>query len=368
MTTFLATQVWWVTLAVIAGSFVCTWVLIRIAHKTNVLDHPHGSEGGRKQHKAPTPLMGGVAIYSAFAIVLLLAVEFLPEFTSGYLLPKHVYGFLLGGFVLVVGGVIDDIWDLSPRLQILFPVAAALSVVASGIGIDFLTNPFGTGIDLTFLKLHLFSLEGRPYFFVVFADLFAFLWILGSIYATKFLDGVDGLVSGLTVIAGVVFFGLSVWIDAGQPETAFIALMLAAATLGFLVWNLPLPRARIFLGEGGSTLLGFLLAVLAILSGAKLATALLLLGLPLVDLILVIGRRLLAKKSPFQGDRRHTHFQLLALFRGSIWRTLLTLWGFVLVFGVAALLFEGRAKGVALILALFVAVLLGIFVVSRSRT
>ncbi len=366
MDAWLAHAAGWIFFGTVLFSILATGFVRLIATRMGVVDQPDPK--GRKQHTRPTPLMGGLGLYVAFAVAVLFAVGFAPGFLDGSSLKlKHVLGFLIGGLILVVGGAIDDRKNLSPRIQILFPMLAALAVILSGVGVTFLSNPFGRAIDLTGITVPILSWHGTPYFVVLFADVFAFLWILASVYATKFLDGMDGLVSGTAVIGGVVLFALSLKPEVDQPRTAYLALVLAAACLGFLVWNVPLPSARIFLGEGGSTFLGFALAVLAIISGAKLATALLLLGLPLADMIFVIIRRMIARKSPFVGDRRHIHFQLLSVYRGSVPKVLITIWSVVLTFGLLALFLSGRAKAIALLSALLFALLLAVFALRRAR-
>lgn len=358
----------------IALSVVVTGIVRRIALRLHVIDRPSSTKEGRKQHARPTPLWGGLAIYLVFCGALAMAsTDVLPSFyeTSPILL-KHVWGLMLGGLILMIGGMIDDKYDLKPWIQIVFPVAAAGVVIASGLGFTFLANPFGTGLDLTVWQIDVFTWNGDAYQLTPLADLFTFVWILVAVYATKMLDGLDGLVSGITVVSGVALFVLSLLLETQQPATAYIALSLAAATAGFLVWNGPFPQAKIFLGEGGSTFLGFVLAVLAIISGVKIGAVLLLLGLPLVDMMIVIVRRMLARQSPFQGDRRHIHFRLQMVFeharrqRASAY-AVYSMWGIVAVFGLAAVLFEGKTKALLLLVLVLVTTVLAIRLPKREN-
>jgi UDP-GlcNAc:undecaprenyl-phosphate GlcNAc-1-phosphate transferase len=167
-------------------------------------------------------------------------------------------------------------------------------------------------------------------------------------YATKFLDGLDGLVSGISVIGALSIAGLCLLTKFYQPDVASLALIMAGAFAGFLVFNVH--PAKIFLGEGGSLFAGFLLGVLAIISGSKFATTLLILGLAGLDLISVVFQRLFEKQhSIFQGDQKHLHFRLLkAGF--SYWGAVLFYWLIALFFGASALLMGTREKVIALVI------------------
>lgn len=275
-----------------------------VALRAGIVDIPNAN---RKIHRTPTPLLGGIAVILAFSSGVLLAWPFL---TQGYLLPKYLIGVLLGALILGIGGALDDRYALKPRQQIVFPVLAIICVIASGIGIDSIRNPFGEALRLDTMNVYLFSYHGLPYFLTLFADLFTFCWLLGMIYTTKFLDGLDGLVSGMTVIGALIIYAISLSSDVFQPETATLALITAAAFFGFLLWNWH--PARIFLGESGSVFSGFILGTLAIISGSKVATALLIIGIPMLDVLWVIVRRLfIERRSPLQADRKHLHLRLV---------------------------------------------------------
>jgi UDP-GlcNAc:undecaprenyl-phosphate GlcNAc-1-phosphate transferase len=317
------------------------------------------------QARAPVPLLGGVAIWCAFACTILLVLLISPDrLLGGYLLEKHLIGILLGGLLLMVGGVRDDLRSRTPAKQILWPLLASLCVIASGIGITYLSNPFGSTFRFDQLSITLFSYNDLPYRFVVFADLFAIVWLLVSMYTTKFLDGVDGLVSGISVIGMVILFFLSMSKTVGQPETALVALIGAGAFLGFLFFNFA--PAKIFLGEGGSLWAGFLLGTLAILSGGKIATALLILGIPMLDVIWVILRRLFSRVSIFHGDKKHLHFRLLDIGL-STRQAVLLLYCCSAVFGSATLFTEGKTKFFMLIAVVALMLLLGVMLLFRSK-
>jgi UDP-GlcNAc:undecaprenyl-phosphate GlcNAc-1-phosphate transferase len=150
----------------------------------------------------------------------------------------------------MVGGFLDDKYDLKPGQQIIFPALAALAVIAGGVGIEKVTNPFGGLLLLNALKIPVFTLGGITHYFVLVSDLFVFFWLMGMMYTTKILDGLDGLVAGVTAIGSFIIFLFTMTTKYYQPDVGLAALILSAACLGFLVFNWH--PAKIFLGEGGS--------------------------------------------------------------------------------------------------------------------
>lgn len=350
--------VWFPQLAALTliSSAVMSWALAggirRLALRKGWVDHPEAAPD-RKIHAEPVPLLGGLAVFGGFALTSIFLWNIL---TAGYLLPKHLLGLLVAGAVLMVGGVWDDIKNLKPSRQIVFPILACLIVVASGIDIHEITNPFGGTISLETISWTFFTWQDAPYRLVLWADLFGILWLLSTTYATKFLDGLDGLVAGVTAIGASALAVLSYRAPVLQPETALVALCLAGASLGFLIWNRH--PARIFLGESGSLFCGFTLGALAIISGGKIAIALLVLGVPLLDAAWVIFKRIRSGHSPFVGDSEHLHQRLFKLGlsqRQVAWILYLVTAGF----GYVGLFLQGREKVWALVVLLVVLVLLG---------
>ena len=322
---------------------ILTPLIIGFAKRWKILDLP---DQKRKTHSKPTPLLGGIAVYISFAVVVLVLSLGADKLFGGYMLPKHIFGFLAGGLILMIGGWLDDKYKLSPIKQIIWPILASVVIIFSGIGIDYIRNPFGDPLILDSWQIKLFIFNGVPYYFTVWSDLFTLLWLLGMSYTTKILDGLDGLVAGITVISSGVLFFLSISQTVAQPETALLAITLAGAALGFLIFNFN--PARIFLGEGGSVWLGFALGVLAIISGGKVATALLLLGIPILDVLSVIVQRLLSRRSIARGDKAHLHFRLLD-FGLTARQTVLLLYLITAVFGTLALMLPTQEKLWALI-------------------
>ena len=246
----------------------------------------------RKTHTKPTPLFGGLAIFLSFFIILFLFIN------NGSIgekaLPKNIIlGVFVGSIIIMIGGFLDDRDNLAPKHQIIFPIMATLVAIASGAHISFITNPSGGVVNIA----------------PVLGFIITFVWLMGMMYTTKFLDGLDGLVSGVTIIATFIIFIVSLFWDIKNSSTSYMALMLAGAALGFLIYNFY--PAKIFLGEGGSIFLGYMIGVLSIISGSKIATSILIMGLPIIDTLYVIIRRIRQGRSPTVGDREHFHYTLL---------------------------------------------------------
>ncbi len=318
---------------------LCTAGVRRFALRYNIVDVPRGE---RKIHQKPMPLMGGVAIYLAVALVVAYYAVYTEHLITGYLLAKHVMGVLVGGAILMIGGYLDDRYDLPPRQQIVFPILAVLVVIITGIGITSLTNPFmGGTIYFDQIKWEVLRVNGIPYFVSVMSDIFTFVWLMGMMYTTKYLDGLDGLASGVSLIAALVIFFVSQDLTLQQDYIALFALIFAGALAGFLLFNFN--PASIFLGEGGSLFTGFMIGVLAILSGSKIATALLVFGIPIFDVVWVISRRMVTGVKVTQGDKKHLHHRLLAIGIPHR-RAVLLLYGATALFGASALFLQTKYK------------------------
>ena len=292
------------------AAFLLSVVLIPvvklIAVKVGAIDFPSKI----KIHKKPIPRLGGVAIFIAFAALVILDLVWGHRIVGEALSLKHVLGLLIGGAIIVTTGVIDDIKGLKPSYKFFGQLIAVFVVIFSGIGIDFLASPFGTSFDLDSIRIPI-SFAESSFQIVLFADLFALVWILGMVNTANFLDGLDGLSGGIGLIASLVLFFLSLRPEVNQPEVAYIAAAFAGALLGFLIFNFH--PAKIFAGDSGAMLIGFVIGVLAIINGAKIATALLIMGFPILDVAWSILRRFINGKSPFKGDKKNFHHRLLEL-------------------------------------------------------
>jgi UDP-GlcNAc:undecaprenyl-phosphate GlcNAc-1-phosphate transferase len=351
------------TLVAFGLSCILTPLVRRFSQNRGIVDEPSKAPA-RKIHSQSIPLLGGAAIFISFTITTWAYALGSKQLFGGFFLPKYLIGITLAGIILMVGGFFDDRKHLSAKRQIIFPILSALIIVASGIGIPYITNPFGGIIDLNRFQWTLFTFHSLPYSVVLLADLFALVWLLATTYTTKILDGLDGLVAGVTTIGACIIAMLSLTKEVTQPETALIAMCLAGAAAGFLVWNWH--PAKIFLGEGGSTWTGFTLGVLAIIAGGKIATALLILGIPALDVLWAIGRRIFGHRSATTADRGHLHFRLLDV--GLTHRqAVLLLYTITAVFGSVTLVTHGPQKFYALLSLALVMVLLASAVVLAYR-
>jgi UDP-GlcNAc:undecaprenyl-phosphate/decaprenyl-phosphate GlcNAc-1-phosphate transferase len=311
-------------------SVIFTFLIKKVALKSGIVDSPGLL---RKIHKKDIPLLGGTAIFLAFFVCLFFAKNFI---LSGDLQAGHWFGFFIGSLFLIIGGFFDDKYKLSPGLQIIWPVLAIISVILGGVSVEKITNPLGGLMNLS----------------QIFSVLIIFVWLMAMMYTTKLLDGVDGLVSGVSAIGALIIFLFTLTTKYYQPDIAMASFILFGATLGFLIFNWH--PAKIFLGEGGSLFMGFALGVLAIISGGKIAITLLFMGIPILDLFWTILRRLAEGKNPFKkADKMHLHHRLLALGLSQE-KTVSFYLLFALVFGLSGLFLQSFGKIFALLLLLVI--------------
>ena len=241
--------------------------------------------------------------------------------------------------------MLDDYFDLRARWQFAFQLGLAAFAIALGVTIEFLSNPFGPRvIDLA-----------EP-----FAIGFTVLWIVGMINSINFIDGLDGLSSGVALIAAVTLGLLSLTV-VSQPYVAVLCFALAGALLGFLRWNFH--PASVFVGTSGVMFIGYTLAVLSILGTAKVAVALLVLAVPIIDAFWIIVRRVAQRRSPFSPDRGHLHHRLLDVGL-SHRQTVLLIYGICILLGVLSLILSGAGQIYAF-LGVFVLIGLALLVLSR---
>lgn len=302
---------------------------MRVATRIGVLDLPALP---KKNHALPTPLWGGVVPFLVFIFVgggVELATHF---FSQGAFSSGTLWGLFIALLVLLFGGMWDDVKSLPPKVSFLFPVLGAVIAVGMGMGVSKVTNPFG-------------------YPFIITASVSAvitFTWLLCVTYTTKLLDGVDGLVSGVGMVGTLMIAALALTERWYQPDIALLALLFFAVLLGFFLWNVA--PAKVFLGEAGSTAIGFTLGALSIMGGSKFATLLLVVGLPALDVAFVMMRRIRAGRSPFHGgDGLHFH----TVLQRSGWsaRKIVALYmATAFLFGVTTLLFSSWQKLLVLII------------------
>jgi len=260
-------------------SFLVKKVLIRF----NVLAHPDD----RKVHKKPVPEGGGIAIF----ITLFLVISIFLGFDRAYL------GFYVGAIVMLITGILDDILDVRVRYKLFGQVLAIVLAMYLGIRIEFVTGPHQTLLNMGYLSIPL-----------------TFLWLIGITNAINFIDGLDGLAGGVSVIVAVTL-GI-VALGEGRGEVAILAFALAAATVGFLPHNFS-NKGKMFLGDSGSQFLGFSLAALSILGITKVAAVftmlapVMILAIPIFDTAFAVIRRTLSGNPIHVADRGHLHHRLL---------------------------------------------------------
>jgi UDP-GlcNAc:undecaprenyl-phosphate/decaprenyl-phosphate GlcNAc-1-phosphate transferase len=283
--------------------------------------------------------LGGAALFAGFAAGVMAAQAMPVLRADGYELIRLI-GLLVGGTVIFGVGVLDDIFELTPFQQFLGQFAAAAIAILFQIFIEFFNNP-------------LTGQQTDPWAYWVTVAI-SFFWLVGMMNTVNWLDGADGLAAGVACIAGVVLFANSAFrVEPAQISVSLLHLALVGASFGFLVYNFH--PARIVMG-GGAPFLGYVLAVLSIIGGAKMATILLVMGLPLLDSVWQVLNRVRQGKNPFTGDRGHLHFRLQDM--GVSTRTMvLGYYLFCAVFGGLTLitdsqLFKFVAMGVMVLLAL----------------
>lgn len=333
-------------------SFVLTYLFIPLVKKWGLIDDPKIRKHPANTHKEATPRAGGLPIYISLIISILL---FLP-------LTKQVIGIMISATVILLVGLLDDKYDLSPYIRFITNIVAALIVVGCGVGIPFITNPLGGVINLDTLRWS-FDFFGK-HSILVYADIFAIIWIIWCMNMVNWSKGVDGQMPGFVVISAIIIgllsFKFTAFGDLSQWITATLSVITAGAFLGFLFWN-KYPQ-KIMPGYGGGSLAGFLLAVMAILSAAKVGTAILVLGVPMTDAVYTIIRRISLGKSPFWGDSGHLHHRLLKIGWGRR-KIALFYWMFSVILGIIALSVNSKLKFFTIIL---IAVLVGGFILWLS--
>jgi UDP-GlcNAc:undecaprenyl-phosphate GlcNAc-1-phosphate transferase len=300
--------------AAAAASFLLTPLAMRFAAATGAIDEP---DAGRRIHQRPIPRAGGLAVVVAFVGVGVVAMLLIGSGRSSGPFPQlYVWGgdairrdeivALLGGSLLAGAlGFVDDRWQIRARWQFIFQVLLAAVAVALGVTITFVANPLEFLGDLLDSDTITFAGLG--------AALVTGLWVVGMINSINFIDGLDGLSAGVALIAALTLGVISLTSGVGSyaPMVALLCAVLAGALAGFLPWNFH--PARVFIGTTGVMAVGYALAVLSILGTAKVAVALLVLGVPIIDTFWIITRRLLSGRSPFTPDRGHIHHRLLDL-------------------------------------------------------
>ena len=329
-----------IALLVAAGTIALVRVivpaLLRLAHDHNLLLYPTEA---RQVHTSPLPKFGGVAMFVAFcggiALSFVLPVERFPEEVERIVL------LVTGAAIVVAVMLYDDLVGIAPLPKLAWQILAAGVIILPrfrgeehGLVIEQFTNPFGGVIELPLL----------------IAMAFTVLWIVGMMNTLNWVDGLDGLAGSITLVAASILFLHTFFRPEGNPQftISLLAVALGAAVIGFLPFNWH--PARILMGDTGAMFLGFALAVIAIIGGAKIATALLALWVPILDVAWVIIYRLMNGRSPLRADRGHLHHRLLDM-GWSQQQIVLVVAGLSATLGIASLLIPWPELKLALLIA-----------------
>lgn len=327
-------------LALIAGgiiSFITTPLARLFAQKVGAVDVPKDS---RRVHKHPIPRMGGLAIFLGFVLSVVLFAQ----------IDTQMRGILLGTIIIVVIGVVDDITPLPALVKLVVQVAAALVAVAFGVRIQFLANPIWWSenmyIDLSFLSIPV-----------------TVIWIVGLTNAVNLIDGLDGLAVGVSAIASIAMMTIS--LAMGQWNTAIILAALVGACFGFMPYNLN--PARIFMGDTGALMLGYVMACISVTGLLKFyaivsfIVPLLALGLPIFDTAFAIIRRVAHGQNPMSPDRGHFHHRLIDMGLSQK-QAVALLYAISAILGFAAVLIatSGEMRAIVLVFAFCVAFAIGL--------
>lgn len=297
--------------------------------------------------RPPIPYSAGIIFFIVFVISTLIFVD----------VTRPIAGVIFAALLIVVVSFIDDRIKLSPVFRLFTQVLAGAIVVYAGVKIQIIKNPFGAPIFLDAIK---FQILGQEIW--LFAALAIIAWLVLMMNVMNWLDGIPGLASGISTIAQISLFILASRQFNIVDQSAIIAIssVLAASTLAFLFFDFHPPK--ILMGDTGSMFLGFMLGSLSILAGGKLATALLIMGFPIIDAFWVIIRRMLKGGSPMKGDFLHFHHRLLNV-GFSQRKALLFNYFFCALFAAVALFLSSTlAKFIAFLGVLIIMLIIGVLV------
>lgn len=296
-----------------------------IAYKIGAIDVPKDK---RRVHKEPTPRLGGLAIYYGFLISVLFFCN----------IDKQLIGIVAGSLLIVGVGIIDDVMQLRASIKFVVQIIAALIVVFSDVRIEAISMP------IAFVPGGILSLG-------VLSVPITVLWIVGVTNAVNLIDGLDGLAVGISSIATFSLFFIAIL--AGEPTVAILAAALAGSCLGFLPYNFN--PAQIFMGDTGSTFLGYMLSIICIqglFKGYVLISFIvpfLILGLPIFDTAFAILRRIKNKKPIMSPDRGHLHHRLMDM-GFSQKQTVAILYVITMILGLSAVMVVGQGAYTAIII------------------
>lgn len=299
----------WSFIVALALGLVLTPLAIRLGLRLGITDKPAAEAGAdvggrrRRVNRSVTPRTGGIAIIVAFMVAVLL-------FDS---LTTQLKGILIGGSIIFIGMLLDDMFDIPAVLKLLIQSVAAVVVIACGVRVTAFTD----------------FIHGGYFQLGIAGVILTYFWIVGITNALNLIDGLDGLAGGVAALILLAMYFFAAF--KGMATMAAILIALLGAVLGFLVFNYN--PAKVFLGDAGSEFLGFMIASLSVYGALKLPTTVMLvvsvfaLGIPIAETLSSIFRRAARHRSPMEADNGHFHYQLL--FRGWSQRRITTLYYFV---------------------------------------
>lgn len=306
-------------------SFLSTPIVKSFACKLGAIDVPKDE---RRMHKVPIPRMGGLAIFLGFIISVLLFVE----------IDDQMKGILLGSVIIVVMGIIDDITPLRASLKFVVQILAALIPIYYGVQITCITNPN--------------LLSDNPYWnFGWLSVPITVIWIVGLTNAVNLIDGLDGLAIGVSSISALTMLAIAILV--AEPQVAVIMAALVGACIGFMPYNMN--PAKIFMGDTGSTFLGYILACITIQGLFKFYAVIsfvvpfLILGLPIFDTMFAIIRRISHGQNPMAPDRSHVHHRLIDMGLNQK-QAVATLYVISAILGLSAVVLTTSGEGRAMLL------------------
>jgi UDP-GlcNAc:undecaprenyl-phosphate GlcNAc-1-phosphate transferase len=317
-----------------------TPISIYFIKKAGIIDDPKLHKHPAIIHNKPIPRGGGIALFIG---VMLTCLLFLP-------ITKILIALLIAGFIALIVGILDDKYDISPYIRFFTNILCALIVVYFGANIPFITNPFGGILFLDKLGLPFLTNIN----FSLISEGVAVIWIVWVMNMLNWSKGVDGQMPGIVAISAIIIGILSLRfspLDLASANVATLSFIIAGTSIGFLIFNFY--PAKIFPGYGATAIYLFL-SVASILSGAKLATAILVMGVPLTDGAITILRRILSGKSPFWHDKKHLHHLLLSLGFGQR-RIALFYWTISAILGTLSLVLSSKGKLFAIIMLIIIA-------------
>jgi UDP-GlcNAc:undecaprenyl-phosphate GlcNAc-1-phosphate transferase len=332
----------WAFLLATTIAFLASPVIIGWYKKNNWVEDPQKQNHVKKTHEHTVPRGGGLIVFIAILVSSLLILD----------IDTALIAILGGASLLALTGFLDDLFDIHPAWRLGAGLAAAVIVVLAGIGIRYVTNPLGPGViylDHWQIPYRFLGLASERNLWIL-ADLFAVTFIIWNMNIVNWAKGVDGQLPGFVSVAALIIGFLSYQFidDPTQFNTAHLSFIIAGAYGGYLFWNWYPQRSMP--GYGGGALAGYFLAVLAILSGAKVATTLMVLAIPTADALFTILRRLKAGKSPIWGDRGHLHHKLIDVLGWGKRRIALFYWFCSAFLGILSLYLNTTGKIVTLLL------------------